>query len=149
MLSPRILRLALAASVAVNLAVAGVVAGAVLRDPPPPDPDRGPAFGMYDRAFTEADRKALRQGFRDHKPAFREGWRALQQDTADLVANLRADPYDPARTADIFARQAERGERMMQLGQGVVAEYLAAMSPEDRHAFAQRLEDRLHRDRRP
>lgn len=150
-LSPRLLRVLLVLSVALNLAVIGVVAGAVMRDPPRQDPSRGPAFGPYDRALTEEDRKALREAFRREVPQFREEWRQMQDDMAELQTALRADPYDPAHVAEVFARQHVRGAQMMALGQKLLAERLAAMTPEERAAYANRLEQRMddRRDRRP
>ncbi|MDB6452390.1 periplasmic heavy metal sensor [Falsirhodobacter sp. 20TX0035] len=147
MLSPRTLRLLLILSVTLNLAIAGIVAGAALRHPPPPDPGRGPAFGAYDRAFSEEDRKAMRDAFHREAPDFGKGWQAMKDDTADLLTTLRTEPYDPARTEAIFARQRERGGQMMALGQRLMAQRLAEMTPEERLAFANRLAERMERDR--
>lgn len=147
-MSPRILRLSLIVSVALNLVVLGIVAGAALRDPPRPHPDRGPAFGMFDRALTEDDRKALREAFRREAPDFRDEWQRMQADLGDLLTALRADPYDPAGVEAIFARQLERGQRMAGLGQRLMMERLAAMTPAERADFADRLSRRIDRENR-
>ena len=147
MLSPRTLRRLLILSVTLNLVIAGIVAGAALRHPPPPDPGRGPAFGVYDRAFSEQDRKALREAFGREAPDFRKGWQAMQDDTAELLTTLRTDPYDAAKAEAIFARQRERGGQMMALGQRLMAQRLAEMTPPERQAFADRLSEKMERDR--
>lgn len=147
MFSPRTLRRLLILSVTLNLVIAGIVAGAVLRHPPPPDPGRGPAFGAYDRAFSEEDRKALREAFGREAPEFRKGWQAMQDDTAELLTTLRTEPYDSSKADAIFARQRERGGQMMALGQRLMAQRLAEMTPAEREAFADRLAEKVQRDR--
>lgn len=148
MFSPRALRILLVLSVTLNLIVIGIVAGAALRDPPRPHPDRGPAFGIFDRALTEEDRRALREAFRREAPDFRAGWQEMQGDLGDMLTALRAEPYDPAAVAAIFARQLDRGQQMMTLGQRLMAERLAEMTPEERSDFADRLARRIDHERK-
>lgn len=145
MFSPRTLRILLVLSVTLNLVVIGIVAGAALRDPPRPHPDRGPAFGMFDRALTEDDRKALREAFRREAPDFRDDWQKMQGDLGDLLTVLRSEPYDAERVEEIFARQLERGQQMAGLGQRLMVERLAGMTATERHDFADRLARRLDR----
>lgn len=146
-LSPRLLRVLLVLSVALNLAVVGIVAGAALRDPPRPDPDRGPAFGPFDRALTREDRKDLRDAFRRAAPDFRKDWARMQAEMDQLLSALRAEPYDPDLVAGIFARQLDRGTQMMALGQSLMADRLARMTPDERAAFADRLQEGMARPR--
>ncbi|WP_164876026.1 periplasmic heavy metal sensor [Falsirhodobacter deserti] len=141
--SPRSLRILLALSVALNLVVIGIVAGAALREPPRPRPDSGPAFGIYDRALTKEDREALREAFRREAPDFHRNWQKMQGDLAQLIAALEANPYDPVRAREVFERQRERGIEMMILGQRLMADHLAEMTPDERRAFAGRLQQRL------
>jgi len=148
MFSPRILRLLLVLSVTLNLVVIGIVAGAALRDPPRPHPDRGPAFGMFDRALTEDDRKALRQAFRREAPDFGGEWQKMQADLGDLLTVLRTDPYDSSRVEGIFVRQLERGQQMAGLGQRLMLERLSGMTGAERSAFADRLARRIDNDRK-
>ena len=56
-------RIALAVSVALNLAVIGIVAGALLRDGPRGRFIRELDFGPYGEAFSPADRAAMRDAF--------------------------------------------------------------------------------------
>lgn len=148
MFSPRILRILLVLSVTLNLIVIGIIAGAALRDPPRPHPDRGPAFGMFDRALTEDDRKALREAFRRDAPDFGDEWQKMQADLGDLLTVLRTEPYDTARVEEIFARQLERGQQMAGLGQRLMVERLAGMTAAERGDFADRLARRIDRDRK-
>lgn len=140
------LRIALAISVALNLAVLGVVAGAALK--------HGGAFGGYDGArdvgfgpFTEAlgreDRKALRQAILSKAPELRSSRKEMQEDTQSLLAVLRADPFDPAGLAAVMEQQRARMVDRLGLGQAVMRDFLIAMTPDARKAFADRLEERL------
>lgn len=134
------LRIALAVSVALNLAVVGMVAGAVLRDGP-----RGPGqvrdldFGPFGEALSMADRAAMRDRFFEKVTDFR-GMRAeMQADGAELVAALKAEPLDMARLSDAMDRQSQRMFSRIELGKTLILERIAEMSVEDRYAFADRL----------
>ncbi|QYK43631.1 MAG: periplasmic heavy metal sensor [Paracoccaceae bacterium] len=137
----RWLRVALAVSVALNLAVAGVIVGAVVRDGPP----RGAAMrdfglGPVAGALSDADRAALRRAFAARAPdlrAMRSGWR---QDTAALVAVLRAEPFDPQAMRDTMESGARRVGDMIALSRGLLVDHVATMDPAARRAFAERLE---------
>ncbi|WP_062762350.1 periplasmic heavy metal sensor [Falsirhodobacter sp. alg1] len=139
-LHSRTLRIALAVSVALNLAVAGIVAGAVLRDPPRRDGERSFVFGPFDAALSVDDRRAIRNAFRAQKPELRTAMTDMQKEMEQISAILRTEPYDAAAIDKIFARQQARGAWIMGQGQRLLSERLAAMTPEERADFADRLE---------
>lgn len=145
--SVRALRIALGVSVALNLAVAGIVAGVAFSHPPGGDPARGFAFGPFNGALTRPERKELREAFRREAPDLRGAWREMKAEFGRMQAVLRAEPYDPAAFAAILDTQRARGERMTRIAQGLIADHVAAMTPEDRAEFATRLADQM--DRRP
>lgn len=134
------LRIALAVSVALNLAVVGVVAGAILRDGP-----RGPFirdldFGPYGEAFAPEDRDAMRKAFLSRDVNMRDLRDQMRADGAALIALLRAETLDLAKLEALMQQQQGRMLDRIALGRELVAERIAAMSTEDRRAFADRLE---------
>lgn len=144
--SRRGLKIALAVSVALNLAVVGVVAGAVLRGGPMRDQMvRDIGFGPFAEALTDSDRKALRRAFFDRSPGLRDLRATMRQDMAGVLAALRAQPFDPAALRAALAAQAERLSGQMTLGQDLLAERIDAMAEAERLAFADRLESALQR----
>ncbi|ETX28379.1 periplasmic heavy metal sensor [Roseivivax isoporae] len=149
----RWMRIALVLSLAANLVVGGIVAGTFLREGPHRGGARGPDHGfVYYRAFTEEERRALRQAIRQdmgrdadapqdraaRRAAFLDGYR-------ETAAALRADPFDPAALDRALGQQNERATERRARGQEVLVEFLAAMAPEDRAAYAERLSREIAR----
>ena len=138
------LRWVLAVSVALNLAVVGLVAGAMLREGGPHGRMvRDLDFGPFTEALTEGDREALRRAFMARMPEMRDMRAAMRADFAALLAALRAEPFDAAALQGAVANQAGRMQRRLEVGQQIMLERIAAMTVADRRAFADRLEARL------
>lgn len=129
-------------SLALNLFVVAIVAGAALRHPRMPHDGgvRDVGFGPYTSALSPEDRLALRRAFLAAAPDFREKRRMLREDVVRLAASLRAEPWDAAATEAILARQGVDLTERMQLGRRLFLERLAEMSPEARTALAARIE---------
>lgn len=137
-------RIALAVSVAVNLLIVGLVAGAVLRDGGPRGRMMGELdFGPFTEALSREDRDALRQSFLRQMPDMSDMRRQMRTDFAALLSALRAEPFDPAALREVMKSQSARMQERLQIGQGLMLDRLEAMSPEARAAFADRLEERL------
>lgn len=135
------LRIALAVSVALNLAVVGLVAGAVLRDGPHgPGFVRDLDFGPFGEAMSMQDRAILRDRFFQNAPNFRGMRDELKGDGEELVAVLKTDPLDVARLSEVMSRQSKRMLDRIELGKSLVLERITNMSVEDRYAFADRLQ---------
>lgn len=144
----RWVRIALAVSLAINLAVAGIIAGAMLRDGGPMQNkmmsgDLG--FGPFTEALSKEDRIELRGAFLAAAPEMRDTRRAMRADFSDLLAQLRAVPFDPAALRTSFARQNTRNSDRLQLGQRLIFDLLVGMDDASRKAFAGRLEENLAR----
>ena len=147
--SLRGLRIALGVSVALNLLVAGVVAGAILREGGPRDRMvRDLDLGPFTEALSQEDRAALRRDFVARMPELGEARRAMRAEFRDLLVLLRADPFDPEAMREVLAGQRARMQERIDLGQELLLQRLSAMTPEARQAFADRLEDRLRRGSR-
>ncbi|QYZ68525.1 periplasmic heavy metal sensor [Neotabrizicola shimadae] len=146
--SRRGLKIALAVSVALNLAVAGLVAGAVLKSGPMRDQMvRDLGFGPFAEALSDSDRKELRRAFVDRSPGLRDLRETLRKDMAGVLAALRAQPFDPAALRAALEVQTERLTGQMQMGQLLLAERIDSMSEAERLAFADRLEESMKRGR--
>ena len=142
--SGRGIRIALGVSVALNLLVAGLVAGAFLRDGGPRDRMvRDLDLGPFTEAFRPEDRDALRRDFVERMPAMRDMRSEMREDFAALLSVLRTEPFDTDAARAVLERQRGRMQERVDLGQALILERLAAMSPADRAGFADRLERRL------
>ena len=68
--------------------------------------------------------------------------RAERADIATL-ADLRAEPFDPATVSARMRQHRERFAVRFEMGQAVLVTHLAGMSAAERHAYADRLEERI------
>ncbi len=140
----RWLKVLLFASLALNLAIAGLVAGAVLRGGPPghhrPPPDVAGA-APYMIALDHEQRRALwrelRGNFRRPPPD------DLSRSYAEAVALLKADPFDAAAFSTLLETQAAAAEARRRTGQRALTDLLAGLPATERQAYAERLEARL------
>lgn len=144
------LRWALAVSVALNLAVAGMVIGARMHD----GGMRGAFarelnFGAFTEALSPEDRDALRAAVIAKAPEMRLARRQMRSDMAAVLTALRASPFDAAALDAALDVQNRRLASQLELGQGLLRDFLQTMSPEARLAFADRLEDRLRHGKDP
>ena len=135
-------------SLAINLLVAGLVAGAVLshggdRDRRPPRLDR--ISGPMTRALGPEDKrvigKAMRAAYREMRPSPEDA----RADYDQVVAALRAEPFDAETVRDAMERQLEIVGKRGKLGQDLLLERLSAMSRAERAEFADRLKEALEK----
>ena len=141
------LRIALAVSVALNLAVAGLFAGSFLKDHEAGGPRgvREIGFGPFSEALSRDDRKALRRAVLARMPEMRQARQEAAQDAQTLLGVLRAEPFNPGQVAAVLEAQRVRMAGRFEVGQGLMRDLLLAMTPEARRAFADRLEKRLQK----
>jgi uncharacterized membrane protein len=143
------IRVLLVGSLAMNLLVVGLVAGVMVRGGPfGGGPSGREPVTPYTRAIAETDRGALR---RELGRALRNRDGTRGEVTAaykEALSILRADPYDAAAMEAILRKQAELTDRRRRQGEAFLAGYLARMSIDERHAYADRLEDEIERFRR-
>lgn len=138
-------------SLAVNLAVLGFLAGAVMRPGGAGGPlARAPgldAYGApYIRALPRQERREILRLSRDSAdgealPDRRER-RALYR---VVLANLRAAPFDPEALRAAVMRQAEVSVAVQQRMQRAWIEVVANMDDADRTAYADAIEELLRR----
>lgn len=144
--APRWMRWALVVSLALNLAVMGMIAGAMLRHGGPGGPGaRGHdmAGGPLTRALAREDRRAIWTNMQREGRA--QGLRPGPNDMTALLDDLRRVPFDPARVATHLAAQRTAMQDRFTVGQRLLLEHLSTMSDADRAAYADRVEAAMAR----
>lgn len=142
----RVLRGVLVASLALNLAIGGVVAGAYLSGGPKGGPQRFDlSAGPLIRAMDSDSRAALRATLRDRGALQLRDRRAIRQDMDVLLGTLRADTFDEAAFRAALIRQRSRLEAGQDAVLDAVTAQISAMNSADRAAFAERLQTQLRR----
>ncbi|WP_299776875.1 periplasmic heavy metal sensor [uncultured Roseobacter sp.] len=150
---PRIsrrIKVILGLSLALNLAVVGLIAGTALRHG---DEKRGgprsAGFGAYGLPYMIAlpreERRSVIQAVRAGKKGDlpdRTARRALYLET---LATLRASPFDAQALSDVVTRQAQTAIRVQQVAQDAWLEVVANMSDAERAAYAEEIEEVLRR----
>jgi uncharacterized membrane protein len=142
----RKLRLALAVSVALNLGVAGLALGMALHGGPGMHGDmvRDVGFGLFTEALQPGDRKVLRDQFMARMSDFKAERDRMQADAQTVLAALRATPFDAGALNTALTTMQDHVTARMDMGRSLIEAFLTAMTPDQRAAFADRLEASLH-----
>lgn len=141
--SPLWVKILLALSLAVNLAIVGLVAGLLIRAP---GPLRGGGPGLsyalpYIVALDREDRRAVMGTVREDPDLPDRRDRRAQFD--DMLAALRADPLDEDVVRAVLARQASGVARVQSVAQEAWLELVSGMSAAERAAYADTVEQVL------
>jgi len=133
-------------SLAFNLLVVGLVAGALFGSPR--DRDRNPAlrdlgFGPFVWSLPREDQKALREAMRGQEGSFRENRARIRAQFEGILTALRADPYDPAEVERLVAAQQDRISERQALGKRILLDRIADMTLTERVAYADELNKAL------
>ncbi|MGJ8615458.1 MAG: periplasmic heavy metal sensor [Sulfitobacter sp.] len=151
------LRWVLAASLGLNLLFVGVFVGAAYRQAGGPG-SHGDGAQMtrgyatpYVQALPRETRRALHQTLRNGDQAgarlSRKARRALY---AQMIATLRATPFDPTAATDVLSAQRDAVLGVQSLAQSMWLKEVTDMTPDERAAYADKLEKILKRGpRRP
>ncbi len=144
-------RVLLFVSLAVNLLIVGMVAGAFYRAGKfrsaaranPPLYDLG--YGPYGRAFSKEDRQKISQAMAAHAPGLRDNRKVLRARSLDLIEALRREPYEPELVAGIIAEQQEKLSERQNVGRIILLDHIATMDADKRKRYADKLERILRR----
>ncbi|MEQ6248541.1 periplasmic heavy metal sensor [Sulfitobacter sp. HNIBRBA3233] len=130
--------IALGLSLALNLAVAAAVGGAMWRFHEGGGPHGRPLRGEapYLSALGREDRREIRRAIRQ-APGDR---RAQMQEMFSL---LRAEPFDPAPVRALLERQRESLLQRQDLTSAAWLARISRMSDDERRAYVQRLEEMM------
>ena len=141
------LKLLLAGSLALNLAIAGLAAGAVLRHKGGKPGPGGPPPSVGSMLFRDLDRDtkdALRSQAQNGHGSYGERRRA---ETEAFVALLRAEPFNTAPLEQLLEGNAQKREGFQTAVRKAWLTKLADMSPEDRAEYADRVEQKMRHGR--
>lgn len=144
----RLWRIVLVLSLALNLAVVGVVVGAAASgrwgDGPPRSFDLG--LGPLSRALAPEERRAIGRRLREDRSLRSFD---LRERVNRVVATLQAEPFDPDALRGLLAEQNQRIATVQATAQEVILEQIIAMTPERRRAFADQLLEEMSRVKGP
>jgi uncharacterized membrane protein len=137
---------ALVASLGLNLAFVGLLAGAWTKGPPPPP---FPGIGQYARELPEPYRRALGHALRESRHDWSGPREALRGRRDVLAAALTAEPFDPGAVAAVLEEDRRLSGDLWSRGSRLLLDQIARMTPAERAAFAAELtEERRGRDGR-
>lgn len=137
-------RVVLVVSLGLNLMVLGIVGGAIAGKGGPSRVDVL-SFGPYTAALEDADRRALRREvFADGK-SLRGMRKLLRQDFEAVLEALRATPFDAAQFEALMAAPTDRIAAQAGYVRQQVLEMIVTMEPDERAAYADRLEAKLRK----
>lgn len=131
-------------SLGLNVVVAGLVIGMVLRygpgghDSRPPRQDE--VVGSFTAALSKQERRELGRKIRQEQRSNAPSRAQFRADNAAFIALLRQPSFDRDAAAEIFARQRSFGAERAELGHRVLLDHLDALSATERAAYADRLE---------
>lgn len=132
-------KIVLAISLALNLAVVGMLGGAAFRDHPI-RPDKGENVSILARAMPLKFQARLRGEIRERRDgmqAERDAMRALR---INLIAALQAEPFDITAVAAVFADQHNLLSGFVSSGHEQVIAQIATMDAQDRARYVENLQ---------
>ncbi len=145
--APMWMRVMLGVSLALNLAVIGIVVGAAARFGGPPP--RGPAMMSYAMpyvlALPRADRRAVLNRVRQAEVPGGSTRKARRAQYAQMIEMLRLSPFDPDAVRGVLDQQSTAARTVQTLAQEGWLERVTAMSDAERAAYAEEVSKVLRR----
>ncbi len=137
-------KIVLAVSIALNLAVAGIVGGAMLRDHNPQAPS-AEGVSILARAMPFKFQTQLRGAMRDRRAEFRADREAMRTLRANLIEALQAEPFEISAVETVLSNQRALTANLVVAGHSEVIAQIAAMDREDRARYVENLQKPPHR----
>ncbi len=138
------LRVILFVSLALNLAVVGLLVGAYLNmsrgDDHPGRISRDLGLSPYLYVLDSEQRRELQKAAAARKGDLRSGRAEWKKAYAESLEVLRSEPFDVDRFRDLMNRQARLADDGRRIGQEVVVVQISEMTAEARAALADKLE---------
>ena len=130
-------------SLAINLLILGVVAGALLqrsdRDGRADGPARSILGAPYIAALEPEDRRALGREILQDRDRLRTNRENLKRRVESLLEELRKEDFDRVRISQLLAEQRNLAVSRQEVGEALLLDRIEAMNLEDRRAYADRL----------
>lgn len=148
--SGRWVKIALAVSLALNVAVIGLVSGAVLgggdaRDGGPPAL-RALGLGPFVHALSREDRDEVRTRIEGTGLELREERRAIGRSLRAVEQALREEPFNRAVVEDAFSRSRGLVVSLQETGHGALLDQIESMSAAERVELADGLARAMRRN---
>jgi len=141
---PRWVKVVLALSLALNLAIAGAVAGFFLRDGPMRDSRTAMGYAApYIIALPREARRGVFQTIRSDDALPKRKDRRAQY--AEMLAALRSDPFDGDAVRTILTRQWQSVGDIQDVAQSAWLAAVSGMSTDERAAYVEKVEEVLRR----
>ncbi|WP_224815538.1 periplasmic heavy metal sensor [Hasllibacter sp. MH4015] len=147
----RWVKIALAVSLALNLAIVGLIGGVVLgREGGPGDRGTAPALrtlglGPFVVALSREDRQDLRGRIEAQGNPLREERRAIGRSLRAVQEALRADPFDRAAAEAALRASRTSAIALQEAGHTALLDQVETMTAEERRALADNLERMMRR----
>lgn len=144
--SRRLWKVIFGLSLALNVAILGVVVGATWRShddgrrPPALNRDIG---SLYLRALGHEHRRELGRKMRPSGKKGKAERAEIAQGFVQAIAVLRAEPFDSDALEQIMQDHSQRSETRMQEAREILLDHLISIGPDERAAYADRLEKAL------
>jgi len=143
---PRWMKIMLGVSLALNIAIAGAVAGFMMRGAPLRDGPTGMGYATpYVVALPRAARREVFGVIRSHDALPSRDERRAHY--AEMIKALRADPFDSARVQAILTRQGGAVAQIQDVSQAAWLRVVTEMDADERSAYVERIQDVLRRGR--
>lgn len=144
----RLWRIVLVVSLALNLAVVGLVVGITasgrLGDGPPRNFELN--LGPMARALEPQERREIGKALRSDRSLRNFDLRGRVD---DMVVALQAEPFDAEVLRGLMAEQSHRMQDLQSDAQAALMDQIVDMTPERRAEFADRLRDEMSKERPP
>lgn len=138
------IKVLLGLSLALNLAIAGVVAGFVLRGGP--QGVRGANMGYAAPYVLALPRELRREVFGKVRSDERlPDRRARRADYRAMIEVLRATPFDASAVQAVLDRQSDTASRVQAAGQAAWLEVVSRFSDAERVAYVAQMEEEMKR----
>ncbi|MEM8978665.1 MAG: periplasmic heavy metal sensor [Pseudomonadota bacterium] len=147
--SPRWMKLLLIVSLTLNFLIAGIVAGVALRAAPVIKEARsgGPGGAGFAPMVAALEPEHRRDIGRNMRKELSMTPRQGRQDMRRLLVIVRQEPFDRGAAWAIIEMHGKVTTERLTKGQKLLIDKLEAMSPEERAAYAERLDEVLSRKR--
>lgn len=143
--APRWMKIVLPISLAINVGIAGVVGGTMLRAPDiARDRIEAPeGVATLARAMPIAFQRELRAILRDQRTEMRPEREALSTLGRRFIVTLNEDPFEVGKVEVIFQDHRELLTDMTEVAHDAIIQQIILMKPEDRARYTERLQDRM------
>lgn len=132
-------KIVLAISLALNLAVVGMLGGAALRGHTGP-PIRTENVSSLARAMPFKYQGRLRAAMRERRDEFKSERKAMRALRENLVFALEAQPFDMSAVEAVFTEQRELLGHIVIAGHAEVIAQIATMDAQDRARYVENLQ---------